>query len=241
MKYLFCILLTLFCMKSLYGQQKDDQQAFDILNTAMGNIGNEDNNTSMYFEGIAFGIQNPLTVFTLPAYKVHRGGFMLTEGKKFEIQLGIMKALCDGKIMVIIDEQSKSMVIDSVRDHVPGLEDQTPDIQKMLEENIGVGNLKYEGKETVNGKLCHKIKASYSDELKTHVYYWVEVTKNQLLLMAEWQTNAYDVYWIRKMGKCPKGHVFAVNIPKREIETLYGYEVFDMRFTSAQLQSKPQD
>ncbi|HEX8549896.1 MAG TPA: hypothetical protein VF691_23240 [Cytophagaceae bacterium] len=219
-----------------YTQQALDEKAVaTILDKAMGTVGMEDPDLAFTFEGIAFGIQDPVKIFSMPVYEVHRGGYMYCEGRKFEMQLGIMKALCDGKLMVIIDEKSKMMVIDSLRDHVPGFKNENPDREKMLAEFIGEGKLSYVGKQKVNGRECHKIKADIEGGDATHILYWVDVKTEKLLLMAEYQNKAYDVYWIKKISKAPKGYVYAVNVPKKETEKLYGYEVFDMRFVSEDL------
>ncbi|KAA9324910.1 hypothetical protein [Adhaeribacter soli] len=230
------ILSTSFKPGSLMAQGLSEKEMMEIMDKAMGTVGADDENTAIYFEGIAFGIAKPEAIFKMPAYKVYRGGHLFNLGKKFEIKLGIMKALCDGKIMVIVDEKSKSMVIDSLRDEVPGFAGQKPDLQKLIDDNFGTGEIKYAGTETINGKKCHKIKAIMTeDKISTHVFYWVEIKSNKLLLMAEWQNNAYDVYWIKSIGQVPKGHVFDVKIPKRELEDFYGYQVFDLRYSSEML------
>jgi hypothetical protein len=140
--------------------------------------------------------------------------------------------------MVMVDEKAKMMVVDSLRTEVPGFAGEMPDLQKLMDDHFGKGHLRYEGKETVNGKACHRIKAVFPEDAGQHVYYWVEVASGKLLLMAEFQNGAYDTYWISKITKAPKGHVYRVNLPRRELESYYGYEVFDYRYTARQLSKK---
>jgi len=125
-----------------------------------------------------------------------------------------------------------------LRDNTPGFKGQAPDIEKLLDDEIGSGELKYEGQENIHGKTCHKIKAVFKDKPNQHVYYWVEVATNKLLLMAECESKTYDVYWIKKISKAPKEHVYTVKIPNKELNKFYGYEVVDFRYTSNDLKPK---
>jgi hypothetical protein len=218
-----------------------DQQAVAIMEKAMGPLGTEADKLGIYFEGIAFGIAQPKQIFSLPTYQVYRGGFFVADGKKFEIQLGVMKALCDGKLMVIVDENSKTMIVDSLRDKTPGDYNEVPDLGKLMDENFGESVFAYKGKEVINGKSCHKIKAEFPKDTSSHVYYWVQEDNNKLLLIGEWQGSSYDVYWIKKITQAPKDHVYAVNLPKKELEDFYGYQVFDFRYTAEKLQYKEED
>lgn len=236
-KWQYCILVNMIWLLAFvpyraFGQNDHDKQAFDILDKAMSSLDPEGGSMAIYFEGIALSASHPRDIFTMSAFKVYRGGFFISEGKKFEMQLGVLKALSDGKLMVIIDEVSKTMVVDSVREKMlEGVEEEMPDIEKLLDENFGNMELKYSGKETVNGKVCHKIKGELKEDPSKHVYYYVEEATNRLLLIGEWQGEAYDVYWIRKIGKAPGNHQYQVNLPSRELTSFYGYEVVDMRYT----------
>lgn len=209
--------------------KQDDSLAYRLLDNAFGKD-IESGNAGIWFESIAYGIKDPKGIFSLPVYQVIKGGFLFMDGKKYEMQLGIVKALSDGKIMVMVDESSKMMYVDSVRTSM-AMGDSMPDVNKLMEEIIGgEGTLGYAGMETVNGKRCHKIKASVTDAEHTHVYYWVEEGTGKIYLMAEWQNGAYNVYLFRSVGKAPKGHEYTIYLPEKEIDTYHGYTVIDNRF-----------
>jgi uncharacterized protein YodC (DUF2158 family) len=230
-----CLLIWLIVLNTSESiAQKTDQLAYDLLEKAMGPIGKEEP-LALYFEGLCFGLKSPTGIFSQPVYKVYRGGYMYNDGKKFEVQLGIMKALCDGNIMVVIDEQSKTMVIDSLRASVPGFEDQVPDIEKLITKEIGDAELHYEGKEIVQGKSCHRIRTQYKGHGAAHILYYVEEKSGRMFLISEFQRGVYDCYWIKKIGKAPENYNYAIHIPKKETEKMYGYEVHDFRFISENL------
>jgi len=224
------ILFINVCNLSAQDINAKDQKAFDILNKAFGGIG-EAKSYGIYFEGITYDVQKPSDIFSQPVYKVFRGGHLFANEKKFEIEVGKMKALCDGKLMVMINEEEKSMLIDSLRERSEK-EMEGIDMIKILGEDFSNNGLSYEGIEKVNLKECHKIKAVFPNMPDYYVYYYVETASGKLYLMAEWQEKSYDVYWIQKIAKAPIGYDYNVNIPKNEIETLYGYQVFDLRFVS---------
>jgi len=230
-------LLLLICACVFNANAKgDDSLAYRLLDKAFGKD-IESGNAGIYFESIAYGLKDPKGIFTLPIYQVIKGGFLCMEGKKYEMQLGIVKALSDGKLMVMIDEESKMMYVDSVRASVPGSDStEMPDMHKLMDEMIGgEGALSYAGIENINGKRCHKIKATVSDAAHTHVYYWIEESSKKIYLMAEWQNNAYNVYQFRSVGKAPKEHEYAIYLPEKEIDKYYGYTVIDNRYVSSQM------
>lgn len=231
-----CLFVALLVPFPGYSQTPGDQKAFDLLNKAMGPVDPESGSMAIYFEGIAIGASRPQDIFSLPAYKVYRGGFFFSEDRKFEMQIGVLKGLCDGKVMVIIDEVSKTMVIDSLRDKVLRGVEEVPDVGKLFDETFKDMQLKYSGKETVNGKVCHKIKGEFPDDPSRHVWYYIEEASGRLLLIGEWQGEGYDVYWIKKIDKAPKDHSYQVKLPNKELTSYYGYEVVDMRFAMNNLQ-----
>ena len=232
-------MFLVFGICQLQAQAVNDSLAYRLLDNAFGKD-IESGNASIYFESIAYGIKDPKAIFTLPVYEIIKGGFLCVEGKKYEMQLGIVKALSDGKLMVMVDESSKMMYVDSVRSSIsmPGLDStlEMPDMNKLMDEMIGgEGALSYVGIENIIGKRCHKIKASISDAEHTHVYYWVEEISKKIYLMAEWQNNAYNVYLFRSVGKAPKAHEYAIYLPEKEIENYHGYTVIDNRYVSSQM------
>ena len=231
--------MLLLFISSLVLAQTDPnkEKALDLLHKSFGGLG-EKENYAIHFEAIASGLQEPKDIFKLPVYKIYKGGHLYCDGNKFEISTSGVKALCDGKLVVAINEMAKSMVIDSLRR--PKNEDSQKeiDIAKRFGHDFDDMTIKYQGTEKINGKQCHKIYVYLPDNPKYHVFYWIEVSTEKLYLMAEWQEKSYEVYWIRKIGKAPSNYVYNVNVPKKEIDKLYGYEVFDMRFITSDVKGK---
>ena len=217
--------------------QNSDEKAIQLMDKAIGKA-IESNNIAISFEGIAYGLKDPKSIFVLPMYEVKRGGFLFIDGEKMEMQLGAMKSLSDGKLVVVVDEVSKTIFVDSVRNHPLIKTDAPIDIAQLFKENFGEGNMSYEGEETINGRKCYKIKSSFDYKEKNHVYYWIEKNSEKLYLMAEWQNNAYDVYWLKSIDSAPQAHEYAINLPKKELEQYYGYNVIDQRFARELLRDK---
>jgi hypothetical protein len=234
------VLLTIILISTreiLFCQDIIDVNAEKILDRALGDKIQQEN-IAIYFESIAYSIKNPLSIFTLPTYAVVKGGFLIADGKKYEIQLGKMKSLCNGKIFIVIDDDLKAMYIDSLREN--GINDtmQVSQIDKMLQETFGDAKLSLLGDEIVNGNNCYKILAEFSDENHSGVYYWVNKLSGKLLMMADRNGKEFDVYVIRQITNAPVKYDFTINIPSKEVNSLYGYEVFDNRFISEELNSK---
>jgi hypothetical protein len=229
------LLLLLLTVPAARAQQKDEK-AFRILDAAIG-LQEEQLDLSIRFEAIAYGIANPLEVFSLPADALHKGGYFYMKGAQYEIELGLIKALCDGQLSVLVNEQDRLMIVDSVRSNMPALEGeaQQPDLGELLKENLYNGALSYEGQEEVNNHRCHKIKAHFPDAPDTYVLYWVREKDHTLLLMAERQQGSFDVYQVNKVGKSPKNHQYTIHLPAEEISDFHGYEVVDFRFAMQEL------
>lgn len=233
-KYSWLVLLLLFNFR-VVAQTKTpaNDKAFQILDKAIGNVFSSDN-IGIYFEGIVFGIQKPEDIFTLPVYKVFRGGFLFIDSDKFQIELGLMKSMSDGKLTVVVDEQSKTMIVDSVRKNEQD-DINMNELQDLVSEDFKDGTLEYQGIVTINNKKCHKIKSIVkSNTSSTEILYWVDVVNEQLYLMAEYQNNGYNVYWFNKVGKAPAKHIYTIYLPKNAITTYHGYTVIDNRFSETE-------
>lgn len=194
----------------------------------------EKSNIAINFEGISFGLKDPQAIFSLPSYKMYRGGHVYISGKKMEIKLGLMNCISDGHIFLMSDEQNQTIYIDSVERKVlmQPLQKETPmpDFWDSFEELVGKGELLYEGQEMVNGTKCHKIKAQYATG-NIHAIFWVAVQTGQLYLMAEWQNKSYDVYWVKSIKDAPTKYSYTINLPQKTMTDFHGYEVFDNRFS----------
>lgn len=231
------IILTLLALGFLntvlaQAKQQIDEKAFQILDKAFGNF-LESENVGIQFEGIAYGIQKPEDIFTLPVYKIFRGGYLYMNKNKFQIELGLMKSMSDGKLMVVIDEQSKTLLIDSVRKN--SFEDgESEEMSMLINEDFKESNLIYRGIATVNKHQCHKI-SSYVKGTggNAEVTYWVDAVTGQLYLMSENQNGSNNVYWFNRIGKAPENHKYDVYFPKKSLTTFQGYTVLDNRYTES--------
>jgi hypothetical protein len=235
--FLGCCLLLLAAPAAI-GQSPTQEDCVRMLTKALPGAG-EGGDFAITFEGIAFGLERPQAIFTAPVYEVHRGGYLFVKGSKYEIDLGMMKALCDGKLMVVIDEAGKTMYVDSLRTSLPNDQRGTsPDVAQLLGQTFGDAKVTYQGKEMVNGQSCHKLRTqTEGGEYISHSLFWISEATGNLVLMADWAEGGYDTYWVRSVGATPKGHDFSVNLPKQELDELYGYKVTDLRYASLQLQS----
>ncbi len=235
-KMLIILVITSFMpvfMKNVnvIAQDSISKQAFEILDNALKPIV-EENNVAIYYQGIAYGLTNPLEIFSLPAYKLFMGGYWIIDGNKFEMQLGYIKGISDGTIYSIINEEMGIMYIDSVNNTFQFDSSRVPDLNNLLDENFGKAGMSYLGVEMINGTECHKIKSTLEKYPGAYSLYWVDKKTGRLLLMADWQNNTYDVYWVQKITGAPKSYDFSIHLPNKEMSEFHGYEVIDMRFSS---------
>ena len=235
--YIQYILITLNILlnanQALMAQQPGisaDDKAYKILDKAIGDLF-VSQNTAIYFESIAFGIDKPESIFTLPVYKVYRGGFVMIDKNKYQVELGLMKSMSDGKLMVVVEEQSKTMIIDSVRNGTK--EEEEEELNAFLKDDFLDGTLEYQGTVMLNNHSCHKIKSTLKNAKEDmHVIYWVDVKSGELYLMSEHIHNTNNVYWVSKVGKTPTNQKYDIYVPKKGITNFHGYKVIDRRFTN---------
>lgn len=218
------------CVLGFYKASAQQQQdARQIVDKAMNKIGT--GKFAIYFEALGYGLKKPQEIFSLPAYKVYKGGYFYNDDKRFELSTGIFKGVSDGNLMVFINEEEKSMVIDSVRNTIPTDEEPTLDMFMRVAPDIASNvSFVHDGKEILKGTECYRIKTSSSKDQAIVSYYYISIKDNKLVMMADYHDQKYDVYWIRKITSPPVSYNYEVKIPKKEVSSLYGYEVFDMRF-----------
>jgi hypothetical protein len=198
-------------------------------------------NYSIKFEAIVYGAQAPLDIFKLPAYKVLKGGYFFVNDKKYEFKLGKLQGVCDGKISVVVYLDEQIMYVDSVRsDNIIEAESAQQnieiDLSKIIDIDLKNQQMKYLGKESVNGKSCHKIKVSISDQMYT--IYYIHDKTGELLLFADFQNGLYDVFQINKITTVPANYNYTVKMPKEKLTTFHGFRVFDYRYLRAQVYGK---
>ena len=232
---MFTMLSTLYILQSNSSAEPDPIQ---LLDKAIGKAV-ENKNIMILFKGIAFGLKDPKSIFNLPANKITKGGYMYLDDNKYELQLGNLKTLSDGKLVVVVDEISQTMFLDSIRSKPLINSQEKHDVNKLMTEIFGEGTFIYKGEEVINKKTYYKIQSSFNNKEKSHVYYWIDKGTEKLFLMAEWQNNAYDVYWFNSIEKAPKKYNYNVNLPDKELEKYYGYNVIDYRFIRKELQPSP--
>lgn len=212
--------------------QQIDSLAMTLLDEALGFI-IEENSGAIYYETIARNLEDPLEIFTLPLYQVDKGGYWFFDGDRFEMKAGEIKALCDGKLMALVDEENQFMYVDSVRlEPLLDVEGEVPSFDELIDRQFGHGNASYLGEEIVKGKPCHKIKAYMEKQADDYVLYWIDKASMQLVLMAEKSESVYTVYEIKSVGKVPANHSYQIVLPDHEIVDFYGFKVVDMRFMS---------
>jgi hypothetical protein len=208
-----------------------DDKAYQLLDKAIGSLFTS-SNVGMYFEAIAFGIKTPESIFTLPVYKVFKGGFLFVNDDKFQIELGLMKSISDGKVTVIVNEQTKMMIVDSVRANNDSADINSQELESLLNDDFKDAVLTYVDVVTINNHKCHKITSNVKkNSSAADVIYWIDTTTGQLYLMAEKDNEAYNVYWLNKMGKAPANQSYTIYLPSKTLTTYHGYKVVDNRFT----------
>ena len=137
--------------------------------------------------------------------------------------------------MVLIDEESKLMYIDSLQRENLIEDEELPDVDQLLDQHFGAGKTEYVGEETVHGARHLKIRSELEKVNNSYTLYWVNAKTGKLSLMAEFMDGSYTVYQVKTTGKSPKDYDFTINIPNNEISDFYGYEVIDMRFANDML------
>jgi hypothetical protein len=233
-KTFIIIWIFYFLTVDLYAQQlaksPTDDKAYKILDKAIGEPFASEN-MAIYFESLAFDVEKPESIFTLPVYQVYKGGFVMLNKDKYQVELGLMKSMSDGKLMVIVEEKSKTMIVDSVRKGTK--EEEQEEMDAFLKDDFLDGTLDYLGTVMINDHSCHKIKSTLKNSKEDmHVLYWVDVQSGQLYLMAEHIHNAYNVYWVSKVSKTPENHTYDIYLPKKGVTSFHGYKVIDRRFSN---------
>lgn len=183
---------------------------------------------AIYFETVAMQQKRPSDVFTASVYQQHKGGYVYVEGQKYEYNMGVIKVLCDGQLLVYIDEVEKQLIVDSLRDQ--DAEAQQLVFNNMLEKEHGDFNYQYLKVDTLKGKPYHQIKCTLSKNKDVHMLYWIDTKTEQMYMYAEYNEGLYNVYLIKKYGTPPAKHNYSIFLPKTEIKTFHGYEVLDQRF-----------
>ena len=232
------LIASLLMFVAFNAQAQVDSLAFSILDKAIGFVYTEGSG-AIYYETIAQNVEDPMDIFELPLYKVDKGGHWFMDGNKFEINTAGTKALCDGKLLSIIDQETQTMYVDSIREEpLVKLEDQeTPSYEEMLDQEFGEGYMEYLGEEEVKGIMCHKIEANLEKLENESVLYWVSKDGNNLVLMAEKAEETYTVYEIKEVKEVPENYNYKLVLPNEEMTDFYGFQVIDMRFASDFLSS----
>lgn len=234
LRNIWCLCCIGFSYANVCGQNVDAEA---VLDKALDKLLQPSH--AIYFEGVADQLRNPLAIFTLPVYQIHRGGYMFTENEKFEFSIGTMKGLCNGIVYTIINESTKQLIIDSLQtkdfDGNP-LTDEG--MMKGLENIASIKSILYLGEEKVNKKICYKIKA-IADKEQVYSLYYIDKRDYKLIMFSDFdeETN-FTSYWIKSISDAPKNHDYSLRLPPKETEKLFGYEAYDMRFTYNKIHQK---
>lgn len=229
-KITLIICCFLFVQLSISQIQKITEiNAVQLLDNAIGKA-IKNNKVAVYMQAMALELKQPEDIFTMPEKEILRGGFIFIDGKKFEMKIGSVKNVSDGNLLLIVDEPSKTLFIDSIRNPPLPDENASEEIKKMITETFTGGKITYDSREIINGHECYKIKSIFENSEKSLVYYWIDVQTEQLYLMAEFQNETYDVYWIKSVGEPPITHNYSLLLPLKKLDHYDDYKVFDNRF-----------
>ena len=184
------------CLPAQTGAAGSSKKAEDILDKAIGDVFFTEN-FSVHFEALCTGLKKPEEIFKMPVYSVYRGGYVFVDGDKFEMNTGMIKTMSDGKLMIAVEERSKTMFIDSVKKDNKDCDLDSLgliEFDNSTKEFFIEGKLNYQGEELINSRKCHKIRSDIKNTMgETHVIYWVDVKTGKLYLMAEHQKEGYTV------------------------------------------------
>lgn len=224
------IFIVLSFFNSSFAQDKT--KAMELMTRAMAKL--ESPSYAIMYEGIAFGCNNPLDYFKLPAYKVYKGGYFYFKDDKYEIRQGHIKGICDGNIYAFINEQEKVILLDSVRDY-KALSKEEINYEKELSNIMGFdladSEFYYIGTEVLKGTTYHKIKSKALGNEGYYSIYYITMKDNRLFMYADFNGKNFDVFEVKTIKDVPEKHQFTLDIPKKRLTELYGFKVMDMRFT----------
>lgn len=213
--------------------------AYELIMKSLNSLTDHDT-YAIHFEALAQNLEDPKQIFKLPTNELFLGGYIYADKGRFELKMGSTKGLSDGKQIVYFDEAEKIMWVDSVRAQlsIPGLTQKQIQLEEQKAMNdifgadsVGPNNCTYSGKETLRGRICHKVRADFKGAMEGHFIYWIDAQTNQMLLMGEWTGDAYNAYWVKKIQDiAPKGHDYSIHLPNTKMVEFYGFEVIDNRF-----------
>jgi hypothetical protein len=205
------------------------QEAMDLLDKAFAPVNNSET-YGITFETIAYELKNPVDIFSLPGYKVHKGGYLYVSKNKYELKLPHVKAISNGVLSLMTDELNKVLYIDSVKSMNEIQEGREQDVKDLFNKNFRDQKLSIEKEETVSGEKCHRIKSTMLvNGVSAEMIWWVSKS-GKLIMYAEKSGSGYTVFLIKNIGKVPAGHKFDFYFPREEKQELLGYKVFDFRY-----------
>ncbi len=239
-KNLLYFVLILFSCNTIQAQDTIDDNAMALLEKAMAPI--DGSAGAIYFHRIAYEQKEPAAIFTASPNDVFENCYYIFDGNQFEVNLGEVQSMSDGELFVLIQKSMGQVYIDSLQRKAIDTEgiDVIGEFNKMFETEFGNSTLSLEGEESIHNVRCKKIKASFSGS-PDFVLYWIDAVKGTLMLLAEYQQNAYTVYWVKEMTGQKAEHNYTIHLPDKEIESFYGFTVFDMRFADQNLYRKIKD
>jgi len=232
---LLAFAFMLFNGSILYAQQKDSTNEMnEIITKAFFPF--EQGSGAIYFNKVVYDLKDPLSIFSTPNEDAYLSCFYVFNGNKFAINLGEIQAMSDGQVFMSASLINAEMYIDSMHTENPITKTKPTyeDVVSLFKDDFGDDVLTDLGQETVNKVLCRKIKAGFSAS-KDYVLLWVDAKTNKLVLMADYQDKAFDVYWIKSMTNVPAEYDFSMSLPSHEIQNLAGFTVMDMRFADKKL------
>jgi hypothetical protein len=243
-KYIKILLLfgTLIISASMFSQTQDTlkSEGEELLEKAMSPF--QKGSGEIHFKRIAYNLKDPMNIFTLKKEEVFTSCYYIFDGNKFEINLGEIQAISDGKVIITASLLNGDMYIDSMRTANP-IDNQAPtvsDFTNLFKDDFGDSKIEYLGSEKIDNVLCKKVKCGFS-KTNDFVLFWIDTTTSKLLLMADYQDKTYNTYLIQSISNIDSNHDFTISLPNKELETFAGFKVMDMRFADSKLHKVIQD
>lgn len=186
------------------------------------------------FKCIVNGVGNPFNVDSAPEDCV--SGFMHFGKDKYKIDFGVMKTVCDGKLLVLINEVDHTMLVDSMDKHRISADNILEELKKdsamshmgrLIMENkrflntnyqaVVATDMMYEEGDTTGVKLVTYLLIDDKKQWK----HWIEYRE---------ELNEFTWFYIEKVGVDKRILDINITIPKHEIDQYAGYGVSDYRF-----------
>jgi hypothetical protein len=185
------------------------------------------------FDCITNGKGHPLTAIKSVPNACVKGFLHLSE-YKYSIDFGAVKALCDNKLVIMINEAEKIMVVDSVARYTSNenpfgtlIQDTTnKDFMSIQLETITFLNQRYKAIIARD-----KIQDTYTGTSLVTTYFLIDKS-GEWKHWIEYRENNSEYTWFTVGDKLVDKSIVdqKIHLPKTEVNNMAGYQVMDYRF-----------